>query len=120
MAHHGRLPDRDRDRARELLRRVGLENRLTYKPGELSGGQQQRVALARAPAMGPSLVLADEPSGNLDTRSADQIFELLREINREENTAFLIVTHDPRMAERCDRVVELVDGRIVSDRPRLG
>jgi lipoprotein-releasing system ATP-binding protein len=114
IAARGRPTEELRRRAAELLRRVGLEDRVTYKPGELSGGQQQRVAIARALVMQPPLVLADEPTGNLDTASADQIFELLREINREEGTAFLIVTHDPRMAARCDRIVELVDGRILN------
>jgi lipoprotein-releasing system ATP-binding protein len=105
-----------RERARELLVRVGLENRILYRSNDLSGGQQQRVAIARALIARPRLVLADEPTGNLDTKSADEVFGLLREINREDRTAFLIVTHDPRMAQRCDRIVELVDGRIVSDR----
>jgi lipoprotein-releasing system ATP-binding protein len=115
MADRGRAGDDLRDRARLLLGRVGLENRITYKPGELSGGQQQRVAIARALMMKPPLILADEPTGNLDTQSTDQIFGLLREINQAEQTAFLIVTHDSRLAARCDRIVELVDGRILSD-----
>jgi lipoprotein-releasing system ATP-binding protein len=119
-AWRGRPDDSSRARGIELLRRVGLAERIGYKPGELSGGQQQRVAVARALAMNPSLILADEPTGNLDTQAADQVFELLRQINREERTAFLIVTHDPRMADRCDRILELVDGRIVSDRGRNG
>ena len=87
------------------------------KASDLSGGQQQRVAIARALAMNPSLVLADEPSGNLDTQSADAVFDLLRAINVRLGTTFLIVTHDPRLADRCDRIIELVDGRIVADRP---
>jgi len=115
MADRGRTGEDLRDRARMLLGRVGLENRIAYKPGELSGGQQQRVAVARALMMNPRLVLADEPTGNLDTQSTDQIFSLLREINQSERTAFLIVTHDSRLAARCDRKVELIDGRIVSD-----
>lgn len=105
-------------RARDLLVRVGLEQRIDYRSNDLSGGQQQRVAIARSLIGRPPLILADEPTGNLDTTSADEVFGLLREINREDGTAFLIVTHDPRMADRCDRVVELVDGRIVSDRKR--
>jgi lipoprotein-releasing system ATP-binding protein len=84
---------------------------------DLSGGQQQRVAIARALAMEPALVLADEPTGNLDTKSADVVFDMLREVNRASGTTFLIVTHDPRLAQRCDRIIELVDGSIVADRP---
>jgi lipoprotein-releasing system ATP-binding protein len=78
---------------------------------------QQRVAIARALVLGPNLVLADEPTGNLDTHTSDSIFALLRDFNRERGTALLIVTHDPRLAARCDRIVELVDGRIADDRP---
>jgi lipoprotein-releasing system ATP-binding protein len=103
-----------RERARMLLARVGLAGHEAKRPAQLSGGQQQRVAIARALAMEPALVLADEPTGNLDTKSADGIFELLREVNRDSRTAFLIVTHDPRLAARCDHAIELVDGRIVS------
>ena len=105
-----------REGARDLLRNVGLGDRLDYLPRKLSGGQQQRVAIARALALGSPLVLADEPTGNLDTRSADAIFGLMREFNRDRGTAFVIVTHDPRLAQRCDRIVELIDGRIASDR----
>jgi len=103
-----------RDRAKLLLGRVGLAGHEAKRPSQLSGGQQQRVAIARALAMEPSLVLADEPTGNLDTHSADGIFELLRSVNKDSRTAFLIVTHDPRLAARCDHAIELVDGRIVS------
>lgn len=106
-----------REDARELLRGVGLGERLDYLPRKLSGGQQQRVAIARALALGSPLVLADEPTGNLDTHAADEIFALMRRFNRERGTAFLIVTHDPRLARRCDRIIELVDGRIAGDRP---
>jgi lipoprotein-releasing system ATP-binding protein len=116
IARDGRAGALLRQRATELLDRVGLSDRLKYKPSELSGGQQQRVAIARALSLSPLLILADEPTGNLDTQASDQVFELLREINRQEQTAFLVVTHDPRMAARCDRIVELVDGRIVGDR----
>jgi lipoprotein-releasing system ATP-binding protein len=100
-------------RARELLDLVGLAEHAYKKPSHLSGGQQQRVAIARALTMNPPLVLADEPTGNLDTHTADDIFALLRDVNREHGTAFVIVTHDPRLAQRCDRQVELVDGRIL-------
>ena len=104
-----------RARAVELLDRVGLGARADAMPTELSGGQQQRVAIARALALGAPLLLADEPTGNLDTKTSDQIFEVLREFNRELGVAFLIVTHDPRLAARCDRRIDLVDGVIVSD-----
>jgi lipoprotein-releasing system ATP-binding protein len=108
-----------RESARELLRAVGLGDRLDHPPGKLSGGQQQRVAIARALSLAPPLVLADEPTGNLDTHAADDIFALLRRFNEERGVAFLIVTHDPRLARRCDRIIELVDGTIASDRPNV-
>ena len=104
------------ERAMELLDAVGLREACDKKPTELSGGMQQRVAIARALVRGPQLVLADEPTGNLDTHSSDSIFALLRKFNRERGTGLLIVTHDPRLAARCDRIVELVDGRIASDK----
>jgi len=89
---------------------------LQTKANDLSGGQQQRVAIARSLVMQPALILADEPTGNLDTKSADTIFDLLREVNKTSGTSFIIVTHDPRLAQRCDRMIELVDGRVNSDR----
>ncbi len=116
IAAAGRTSEEMRSRALALLGRVGLAARADARPGELSGGQQQRVAIARALALEPPLVLADEPTGNLDTKTADQIFGVLREFNRELGVAFLIVTHDPRLAARCDRTIDLVDGLIVSDR----
>ena len=103
-------------RAREVLAAVGLADAIDKRPGELSGGMQQRVAIARALALDPPLVLADEPTGNLDRHSSDEVFALLRKMHAERGTAFLIVTHDPRLAERCDRIVEIVDGSIESDR----
>ena len=103
------------ERAAQLLNQVGLGERRHYLANRLSGGQQQRVAIARALATNPSLVLADEPTGNLDTQSADEVFKLLRDVNRQEGTTFLVVTHDPRLAARCDRIIELVDGKIVAD-----
>ena len=98
--------------ARALLAAVGLAAHGHKKPAQLSGGQQQRVAIARALALRPRLILADEPTGNLDTRTADDIFALLRDFNRQTRCACLIVTHDPRLAARCDRTVTLVDGRL--------
>ena len=115
IAAEGRTSRAMRPHAAELLARVGLGEKVDAYPNALSGGQQQRVAIARALVLGPPLVLADEPTGNLDTKSADQIFAMLREFNRELGVAFLIVTHDPRLAARCDRTIDLVDGRIVSD-----
>ena len=94
----------------------GLTPWRDHKASDISGGQQQRVAIARALAMNPALVLADEPTGNLDTENADAVFDLMRDVNVAEGTTFLIVTHDPRLAQRCDRIVELVDGRVLSDR----
>lgn len=105
-----------RAQAEVLLRAVGLGDRLHYRTTDLSGGQQQRVAIARALSRDPALVLADEPTGNLDTSSANEVFELMRRFGTERGTAFLVVTHDPRIAERCDRVIEVVDGAIRSDR----
>ena len=102
--------------ALQLLDAVGLKAHAHKKPFDLSGGQQQRVAIARALALKPRLILADEPTGNLDTHTADDIFALLRAFNRDTRCACLIVTHDPRLAARCDRVVQLVDRRIAEDR----
>jgi lipoprotein-releasing system ATP-binding protein len=119
LVDRGREHPAQRERARELLARVGLDGLEGRKPSELSGGQQQRVAIARALALRPDLVLADEPTGNLDTSTADEIFQVFRELNAEDGTACLVVTHDPRLAARCDRVVRLVDGRIVSDETGL-
>lgn len=117
LAARGRLDPAMRTAALGLLDRVGLTAWSDHKASDLSGGQQQRVAIARALAMNPALVLADEPSGNLDTGNADAVFDLMREVNETSGTTFLIVTHDPRLAQRCDRIIELVDGRIVTDRP---
>jgi lipoprotein-releasing system ATP-binding protein len=116
LAARGRLDEEMRASAATLLEKVGLAPWRDSKANRLSGGQQQRVAIARALAMNPALVLADEPSGNLDTRTADGIFDVLREVNVGSGTTFLIVTHDPRLARRCDRIIELTDGRIVGDR----
>ena len=117
LAARGRADSEMRDRAAELLDRVGLTRWRDQKAVDISGGQQQRVAIARALAMNPQLVLADEPSGNLDTENADVVFDVMRNVNETSGTTFLIVTHDPRLAQRCDRILDLVDGRIVSDEP---
>jgi lipoprotein-releasing system ATP-binding protein len=119
MADKGRPDPSMVECARHLLGEVGLGEHRDKKVTLLSGGQAQRVAIARALAMAPRIVLADEPTGNLDTRSADEIFVLLREFNRQRGVTFLIVTHDPRLAARCDRIIEVVDGRIVADRPNV-
>ncbi len=116
LVDRGRPDEQMRARAAELLGKVGLGALLGRRPGKLSGGQQQRVAVARALAMSPPLVLADEPTGNLDSASAEEVFALLRAFNRDLGVSFLVVTHDPRLASRCDRVLELVDGRLVSEK----
>jgi len=113
MVTHGRPSPEVIDWGRSLLDAVGLADFAGKKPGELSGGQQQRVAVARALVSRPALLLADEPTGNLDTRSAAGVFDLFRRFNAELGCAVLLVTHDSRLAAACDRTVELVDGRIV-------
>jgi lipoprotein-releasing system ATP-binding protein len=111
----GRADEAMRRGAAALLAEVGLSDHVDNRASDLSGGEAQRVAIARALGPNPTLVLADEPTGNLDTQTADGIFTLLRRFNRDKGTTFLIVTHDPRLAARCDRIVSLVDGRIVGD-----
>ena len=103
-----------RERARDLLERVGLGDRLEHKPTELSGGQMQRVAVARALAMDPAVILADEPTGNLDTTSGTDVLSLLSELWRQGST-LVVVTHDPALAERAQRTVEIRDGVVVAD-----
>jgi lipoprotein-releasing system ATP-binding protein len=104
--------------ARALLEEVGLTHRLTHRPGELSGGEQQRVALARALVMEPKLILADEPTGNLDSRTSDAMNELFFDLNRRRGTTFLVVTHSRDLAGQMPRVVTMRDGRIESDERR--
>jgi lipoprotein-releasing system ATP-binding protein len=101
-----------RERAKMLVDRVGLADRRDFRPSRLSGGQKQRVAIARALMNKPLLVLADEPTGNLDRESSDQVLALMREINDSEGTTFLICTHDHSVAERCDRRIYMLDGKI--------
>jgi lipoprotein-releasing system ATP-binding protein len=105
-------------RAAALLEEVGLAHRATHRPGELSGGEQQRVAVARALALDPKLVLADEPTGNLDTATSDAIHDLFFQINRQHGTTIIVVTHNPAFAERMPRVVRLRDGVVEADESR--
>jgi len=109
------------DRARELLAAVGLAERVEHYPAQLSGGEQQRVALARAFAGKPSILLADEPTGNLDSVTGTRILEILFDLNRREGTTLVMVTHDPELSRRADRIIRLRDGRIVDEvRPASG
>lgn len=103
------------DRAREELTAVGLAHRLDHLPGQMSGGEQQRVALARAFAVDPAVLLADEPTGNLDQATGAQVMELLFERRRDRGTTLLLITHDPALAARCDRTVHLMDGQLVEE-----
>lgn len=98
--------------AEKLLKEVGLEERMDHRPGELSGGQNQRVAVARALSCSPAIVLGDEPTGNLDTKAGDLIYELLRKLNKEYNQTFIVVTHNEELAGKADRVIRIVDGKI--------
>ena len=110
-----RRPTQERqERATELLDRVGLSERLTHRPGMLSGGEQQRVAIARALVMSPSILLADEPTGDLDEHTAESLHQLLREMHSERGLTSLIATHNPRLAAACDRILRLEDGRLRS------
>jgi ABC-type lipoprotein export system ATPase subunit len=104
-----------RKRAEELLNVVGLSDRLNFMPAQLSGGQRQRVAIARSLANRPAIILADEPTGNLDSKSTDEIMDLLGKLNREQGTTFIVVTHNPAVARAADRIVTVRDGKIRRD-----
>lgn len=112
LVDRGFSSDEIEHRANQLLAQVGLEKFGDNMAMNMSGGQQQRVAVARALAMNPDLVLADEPTGNLDSKSADAVFALMRQVNRASGTSFLLVTHNMPLAQRCDRIINVVDGRI--------
>ena len=105
-----------RDRAITLLKSVGLEHRLSHFPAKLSGGERQRVAIARSLANGPSVLLADEPTGNLDRENTRLILELIVRVHREQNMTLVLVTHDRSIAQRASRTIQMQDGRVVSDR----
>lgn len=107
-----------RKMASRMLEEVGLDDRADHRPNQLSGGQNQRVAIARALVNSPGIVIGDEPTGNLDSKSSDNIYELLRRLNQEHNQTFILVTHDAQMAAKTDRIIRLVDGRIVEDSRR--
>jgi lipoprotein-releasing system ATP-binding protein len=115
LLEHGYPNQAMLDTARNLLEKVGLAQWQNNLATNISGGQQQRVAIARALALNPPLILADEPTGNLDTKTADDVFELMRQVCINSKTTFLFVTHNMAFARRCDRVIELVDGSVVSD-----
>ncbi len=102
------------EKAKGLLDELGLSERKDHRPGELSGGEQQRIAVARALILDPKVVLADEPTGNLDTQTGEELFNLLIRLNRERGITFVIVTHNESLSKRCDRVLRMVDGRLIS------
>lgn len=110
-------PEAARSRASEILERLGLADRMHHRPAQLSAGEQQRVALARAFVGAPDLILADEPTGNLDPTTADRVFDLFLDVHRREGSTAILVTHNPDLARRCGRALELVDGRLVPAPP---
>jgi ABC-type lipoprotein export system ATPase subunit len=110
------VPKKDQDdRARDLLKTVGLGDRLHHRPDELSGGEQQRVAVARALANGPSVILADEPTGDLDSKSAKRLMDLIKELRKDKKVTFVVVTHDPIVIAQCDRAYAVRDGKVTHE-----
>ena len=116
----GVKPADARQRARAALEQVGLDNRAHHRPAELSGGQRQRVTIARSLVNNPAIVWADEPTGNLDSKSAQDIIDLMRQLNQSQQQTFVIVTHDLAIGEQCDRIVRMQDGQIVEDSAPTG
>ena len=112
----GQPPSAARQTAMEALAAVGLEDRAGHLPAELSGGQQQRVTIARSFVHNPAVIFADEATGNLDSKTSDEIIDLLLRLNNERKVTMMLVTHDPEIAERCSRVLIMQDGRIIEDR----
>ncbi len=119
MVINGVARGKRRERAQDLLEMVGLEGRADHKPSQLSGGEQQRVAIARSLSNDPKLILADELTGNLDSKTGEEIMHLLRTLNKEEGKTFILITHDPLVGQNTDRIVQLRDGVIVGDK-RMG
>ena len=114
---HGSPTNAEIQEAKMILERVGLKDKMKNRATDLSGGQQQRVAIARALAGKKPLILADEPTGNLDTENSKEAFRLMREFNETEGTTFLLVTHDPDLAQQADRIISIIDGKVADDRP---
>jgi len=114
LVYRGMLAEQRRQLAEEALTRVGMEHRMSHRPSELSGGQQQRVAIARAIAARPPIIMADEPTGNLDTRSGEDVMKILHELN-EEGRTIVLITHDNDIARQATRAIRIIDGKVVSD-----
>jgi putative ABC transport system ATP-binding protein len=116
----GERPDVAKKRAMDLLTTVGLKERATLRPAALSGGERQRVTIARALANEPALVWADEPTGDLDKKTADDVVNLMRKLNRDNKETFIIVTHDPEVGAQCDRIIHMRDGSVISENGHIG